>query len=195
MLRRGAHARGAIVAPVRSGLGLFVLLLLTFLVSPASAAAQAPGDALKQETAGPLRITVRVKPREPYQGRGGPRFSVEVADAATGAPIDDAQVVVAMDRPDGTSAGEIELARNLALSGAYESRISLPQAGLWEWHAAVTTSAGTQIVEGTINVRPPPSSGARGTIAWFALLVALGGIALLAWRSLRPKRGNPPRAA
>jgi hypothetical protein len=145
--------------------------------------AQDPADIIHQGVAGPLTVTVLSRPKEPVEGRGGPRFSVEVRRTADGSPVADGQVVVSMDRPDGTSAGEIALQRNAALPGVYESRISLPAAGVWEWRVAITTGQGTEFVEGTLNVRPSPSSGWKGT------LFALGTIVFLAWRSMRRGQG------
>lgn len=163
-------------------------------MAPGRAVAQAEpsDDILAREVRGPLRITVLASPREPTVGRGGPRFTVEVVDAASGAPVNDADVVIAVDRPDGTSAGEIAVARNPAVPGIYETRVSLPkQHGVWQWAVAVSGAWGTEVVEGSINVLPSPGSGTKGSIGWLALMSAIFIIFFLAWRSLRPAKATP----
>lgn len=173
-------------------------MLLGYLAVPAPAWAQTIDDILKREIVGPHTITVLSRPKVPEQGRGGPRYTVEVVNSVDGSPVNDATVIVTMDRPDGSKAGQVTLDRNLAVPGIYEGRISVLQAGVWNWGVVVSTPRGDALVEGTQTVVPGPSAGVRGEIGWWGMLLALALIIGLAWRSLRPPKkvapgaGSPP---
>ena len=119
---------------------------------------------------------------------GGPRFSAEVLNAVDGTPVVDATVIVAMDRPDGTHAGQIKLDRNLAVPGVYEAIVSVAAVGQWHWAADVSSPKGDFVLEGTLNVVAAPSAGLRGTLGWLGMWVALAVIIGLAHRSLRPPK-------
>ena len=162
--------------------------MLAFLVLAAPAFAQESNDILKREVAGPYRVTVLSRPRAPEVGRGGPRVTVEVVNATDLTPVNDATVIIVMDRPDASKAGQLTLARNLAVLGIYEGRVSVPETGVWRWAVDVSSPRGDGLVEGTLTVVEGPSSGTKGTIAWYGLLLALGVIVFLAWRSLRPQK-------
>ena len=167
---------------------LLAVLLLGYLLVPTAALAQTVDDILKRETVGPYTITVLSRPRMPQQGRGGPRYTVEVLNASDKTPVNDATVIVTMDRPDGSKAGQITLDRNPAVPGIYEGRISVLEAGVWNWGVAVSSPRGDVLVEGTQTVVPGPSAGIRGEIGWWGMLLALAIIVGLAWRSLRPPK-------
>ena len=137
---------------------------------------------------GPYEVTVSASPPNPTEGLGGPRFSVGVVTYPSGAPVADAKVRIALKRPDGTEAGEVPLNQNPSIPQLYEGRLTLPDAGLWSWTVAVESPLGLELVQGTIKVRPGPSSGPAGTVAWALLLAALVVLGLLAWRALRPRR-------
>jgi len=167
---------------------LFATVLLGYLGAFVPALAQTVDDILKREIADPHTITVLSRPKVPWQGRGGPRYTVEVVTTADGRPVNDATVIVTMDRPDGSKAGQVTLDRNLAVPGIYEGRISVLQAGVWNWGVAVSTPRGDAMVEGTQTVVPGPSAGLRGEIGWWGMLLALAVIIGLARRSLRPPK-------
>lgn len=163
-------------------------VLWLFQLGASRVSAQSADDVIKRETVGPFKVTVLARPKEPQVGRGGPRITVEVRNATDDSLINDASVIVAMDRPDGVKAGEIELARNLAVPGIYEARVSVIQTGEWKWAIAVSSSLGSEVVNGTMKVVAGPSAGLRGTLGWFGLLLALIVLVTLAWRSLRPPK-------
>ena len=167
-----------------------ILSLVVSLLCVTSAFAQSSEDILKQEMAGPYRVTVLSRPREPEEGRGGPRYTVEVLNAVDLTPVNDATVIIIMDRPDGSKAGQLSLDRNLAVPGIYEGRVSVPQTGVWRWAVDISSPRGDGLVEGTLTVVPGPSSGAKGLYAWFGLLLALAILVSLAWRSLGPRKAQ-----
>ena len=156
------------------------------------AVAQMPPNQLTESVVGPYRLTVIAVPINPVAGAGGPRFSVRVLNNATGAPINDADVVIAVKRPDGTEAGQVSLARNPSTPGVYESRITLQDKGTWRWSAAVTTTLGLESIGGAIDVKPGPSAGVAGNWAWGGILLALGAVVFLARRNIRPKKPKQP---
>ncbi len=181
-------------------LGAFVLLLGA--LSPLAATpllAQAPGDVpqtqIDRRVVGPYDVTVYSIPRNPVEGLGGPRFSVRVLKEAGAAPLTGATVNVAMQRPDGSEAGQVTLTENPELPGLYERRVTIPEVGRWAWTVAVTGPQGLETLSGTLDVVEGPSAGRAGFIAWIVMLCVLVGLGLLAWRSLRPKQRNGSPAA
>ena len=161
--------------------------MATSLATGTALAQTPPPNQLAREVVGPYEVTVSATPPNPLEGLGGPRFSVAVVTYPSGAPVMDAEVLIAMKRPDGTEAGEVTLNQNPSILQFYEARLTLPDVGLWSWTVAVESPLGLELVQGTITVRPGPSSGPAGTVAWAIMLAVLVVLGMLAWRALRPR--------
>lgn len=170
---------------------LAIAFLLLFL-TPASAGAQGSGTPTPEIQLGRqlglvYDITVFSTPPEPVEGLGGPRFSVRALRKVGGDPIIDATVVIALDRPDGSPAGQVALNPNPRAPGIYEARLTLPDKGIWEWTVVVAGPEATDSVSGDIKVVAGPSAGRAGTVAWLIMLAIISALALAVYFNLRPK--------
>ncbi len=171
------------------GLALIAALALASLITTAAVLAQVPPpDGLAREIIGPYEITVTARPLLPTEGLGAPRIIVGVTAFPSGDPVTDAEIVIAMDRPDGTFAGQAPLIQSPVDPQFYEARVTLDEPGSWSWTVGIASPLGEESVNGFIQVRAGPSSGSIGTFFWLTMLGALALLAFLAWRSLRPKR-------
>ena len=176
----------------RPSLGLALLAAIALLAAgqtaPGSVLAQEPPDQLVRKVVGPYEVTVSSSPPSPVEGLGGPRISVGVVTYPSAEPVTDAEVRIAMQRPDRTEAGEVTLNQNPIAPQFYEARVTLQEVGVWTWTVAIESPLGLELVDGMIAVQPGPSSGLAGTVAWFIVIGVLLGGGLLAWLALRPKK-------
>ena len=184
------HHRSIALLPYRVRvIPLIAVLSLVLGLLPYAVVAQEIKP-LKVGIFGPYFVSIISNPERPVEGLGGPRFTVQVHEAADRTAVTDAAVVVSFKRPDGSAAGQVSLPQNPSLKQYYEGRLTLEQFGHWNWTVAVDSPYGLATIDGTIEVLEAPAPVGRKNFGFVGMVLGLSAIGFLAYFALRPKKGG-----
>jgi hypothetical protein len=173
---------------------LSLMLAVALAAAPAALYANGRVGQLVRQIAGPYEIALGTIPDKPLVGIL--HLTLTVSDAATKAPILDAEVTVAARGPDG-DANEIGPlpARNSARDPAfYDVSTSVDRIGAWTFTVSVSSDLGDASTDFVLEVRN--SSPIFEIFTWVTVVVfiAVIGLAMLPFlRGRRRGRDDPEK--
>ena len=171
---------------------VFLVLVLTWILTTQSALAQEDGFQRIRELAGPYEIKVAIV--QSSLSLGTTLFAVYVVDQATGQPIRDVRVLLRTKHEDGSAGGKATAHNTPNEPERYDAQITLDAPGIWQVTVEVDSSLGRVAVE----MPPLTVAEARkisaGTFVFICIfLVIIAGAVYLWWSTKRQRRRSGPR--
>jgi Flp pilus assembly protein CpaB len=165
---------------------LIVVAVMLMALMPLAASAQEPAGTV----VGPYIVQVDVSPDPPTIR--GVLVAVTVVDAASGEPIDDADVrILTVNREDGVL-GDTPARSNSVFPGYYRAPIS-PEPGTWSLQVAIASELGEVVVDQPDLVIPQYKAPLAGTVIYAVVVASIIGVASYLWWTSR--RARQRRAA
>lgn len=171
----------------KKALPIAIAALLLAIVPLAAFAQETSG-----EVVGPYIIEIDISP-DPPTARGV-LVAVTVADAATGEPIDNADVrVLTVNQEDGTL-GDTPTRNSSVFPGYYRTPLT-PEPGTWSLQIFIASDLGEVVIDQPPLVIPSLNPPIAGTLTFALVMVAIVGVSTYLWWSSWKARRRRAAAA